>query len=59
MKPTKLVTGFDLIAFGLKPGPQFKMLLTLIEDAQLEGKVTTREDALEFIMDYIGNQEAE
>ena len=41
-----LVTGRDLIAEGLKPGPRFKELLREIEDAQLEGLVRSREDGL-------------
>ncbi len=41
-----LVTGRDLINAGLRPGPQFKELLREIEDAQLEGAVTTSEEGL-------------
>lgn len=59
IRPARLITGDDLIACGLKPGPQFKTLLARIEDAQLEGKIVTKADALEFVTNYIGNQEAE
>jgi poly(A) polymerase len=45
-RPAPLLTGSDLIAAGYKPSPQFKTMLTLAEDAQLEGAVTTREEAL-------------
>ncbi len=41
-----LIRGSDLIALGYEPGPVFKKILTAIEDMQLEGKVTTREEAL-------------
>ncbi len=44
--PAPLLTGRDLIATGLKPGPAFKQLLQTIEDAQLEGTITTRDEAL-------------
>ena len=54
IRPERLVTGADLIANGLTPGPHFKELLTKIEDAQLEGTVTTRADALEMVTEYIG-----
>jgi poly(A) polymerase len=47
--PQPLVTGNDLIAMGFRPGPQFKEILTRIEDEQLEGRLTTRSNALEFI----------
>ena len=46
MRPTPLVTGDDLIALGLAPGPRFKEILSSIEDAQLEGRLKTREEAL-------------
>jgi len=47
--PRPLVTGNDLIAMGFQPGPQFKQILTRVEDEQLEGRLTTGEDALEFV----------
>jgi poly(A) polymerase len=45
--PTPLVTGDDLAAAGLKPGPAFKRALDEAYDAQLEGRVATKEQALE------------
>lgn len=47
VKPKPLITGHDLIAMGLKPGPMFKDILTKIEDEQLDGNITTKEDAIE------------
>ena len=44
--PPPLLTGDDLIAAGLAPGPRFKPILAAVYDAQLEGRVTTREAAL-------------
>jgi putative nucleotidyltransferase with HDIG domain len=44
--PTLLITGRDLIEAGYKPGPDFKRLLALAEDAQLEGRIHTKEEAL-------------
>ena len=44
--PPPLVTGDDLTAAGLKPGPLFKRVLDATYDAQLEGRVTTKEEAL-------------
>jgi len=46
VKPVPLLTGDDLIAEGYKPGPVFKTILGAVEDAQLEGKIQSREDAL-------------
>ncbi|HCC56730.1 MAG TPA: phosphohydrolase [Solibacterales bacterium] len=49
LKPAPLLTGNDLIAAGYTPGPQFAKWLELVEDAQLEGRVSTAEEALELI----------
>jgi poly(A) polymerase len=46
VRPARLLTGEDLIALGLKPGPAFKAILFSVEEAQLDGSVTCREDAL-------------
>ncbi len=45
-QPPRLVTGRDLIAMGYAPGPLFGEVLEAVRDAQLEGEVTTREEAL-------------
>ena len=49
LKPPPLISGHDLIAAGYSPGPRFGELLAAVEDAQLEGRVTTREEALELM----------
>jgi poly(A) polymerase len=46
IRPPRLITGHDLIALGYVPGPLFTTILTHIEDAQLEGQIATRDDAL-------------
>lgn len=43
--PAPLVTGNDLQAWGLAPGPSFRPLLTACLDAQLEGRLRTKEEA--------------
>ena len=53
VKPKPLITGHDLIAMGLKPGPVFKDILTKIEDEQLEGNLTTKEAAIEMAKSLI------
>jgi len=47
MRPAPLVDGNDLIAAGYTPGPRFKEILTAIEDGQLEGRLKSKEEALE------------
>jgi poly(A) polymerase len=49
IRPTPLITGDDLIAAGYQPGPRFKDLLTAVEDAQLDGSISTKEEALELV----------
>ncbi len=46
LRPVPLVTGHDLIAAGCKPGPAFGAALHEAEDAQLDGRVTTKAEAL-------------
>lgn len=47
--PPPLVTGKDLIAMGMKPGPRFGQILEAVETRQLEGAFVSREDALEWV----------
>ena len=49
LDPPPLVTGEDLIAVGLRPGPLFKTLLGSVRDAQLDGDVGDRDEALAWI----------
>lgn len=49
MRPAPLITGDDLIQHGWKPGPRFRTMLQAVEDAQLEGTLHTREDAIAFV----------
>lgn len=46
ISPTPLVTGDDLVAAGLRPGPGFGAWLDAVYDAQLEDRLTTREEAV-------------
>ncbi|MBI4641411.1 MAG: CCA tRNA nucleotidyltransferase [Candidatus Tectomicrobia bacterium] len=54
IKPQKLISGDDLIEMGFIPGPFFKKILTYVEDAQLDGKVSTREEALCLVGEKFG-----
>jgi poly(A) polymerase len=49
MRPAPLVTGDDLIAAGHVPGPRFREILSAVEDAQLEGRLPSRDAALDFV----------
>jgi poly(A) polymerase len=49
IKPAPLLRGDDLIAQGYGPGPIFKTILQTVEDAQLEGRIHGREQALRLV----------
>jgi poly(A) polymerase len=48
VRPPRLVTGDDLKGMGITPGPRFKEILLAVEEAQLDGRFSDRESALEF-----------
>jgi poly(A) polymerase len=49
LRPAPLLTGDDLIAAGYPPGPRFKEILGAVEDGQLEGRLRSKEEALELV----------
>jgi len=49
LKPRRLLTGHDLIRAGYRPGPAFARMLKAVEDAQLESRVETAEEALALV----------
>jgi len=51
VRPRPLLTGDDLVELGYVPGPQFKQILTAAEDAQLNGLLRSKGEALQFVRD--------
>jgi poly(A) polymerase len=51
--PPPLITGDDLTNAGASPGPAFKRALAEVYDAQLEGRVTTRDEAMQIAMEIV------
>jgi len=49
IRPAPLLRGQDLIALGFTPGPIFADILRQIEDAQLGGEITSRQEAIEWV----------
>jgi poly(A) polymerase len=47
--PPPLLRGDDLIALGFKPGPEFGEILEEVETRQLEGRLRTANEALEWV----------
>jgi len=51
--PPPWVTGDDLVALGMRPGPAFKPLLDRAYDLQLNGGVGSRADALAAVRSWV------
>lgn len=47
--PPPYITGDDLIAMELHPGPRFKTVLEIVRDAQLNLEISSREEALAMV----------
>jgi len=47
--PKPLVSGHDLMAMGIEPGPRFKDILEAVQTEQLEGRLTDRAEALAWV----------
>ena len=58
LKPPRLLNGDDLIRAGYAPGKRFSEMLEAVEDAQLERRVETKEDALGLVCELFGAPDA-
>jgi poly(A) polymerase len=54
LRPVRLLNGHDLESLGYRPGPLFSKILRSLEDAQLEGLVKSREEAIAFVAEQYG-----
>ncbi len=54
VRPVRLLNGEDLKELGYRPGKLFATILEALEDAQLEGRVLTREEASLFVQQEFG-----
>jgi tRNA nucleotidyltransferase/poly(A) polymerase len=50
--PVRLLTGDDLKALGYPTGPQYKEILSAVEDAQLEGMLQSTDDAKTWVRQH-------
>ncbi len=55
LSPIPLLTGDDLILSGFRAGPAFQPILDGVYDAQLEDKITTKEQALALARELAGD----
>ena len=54
IRPALLLTGNDLIRAGYRPGPRFREMLTVAEDAQLEGAIGSLDEAMDLVKAQFG-----
>jgi len=52
INPPPLLTGADLIALGLTPGPEFQSLLERLRDEQLAGHVASKDAAIALVRSW-------
>jgi poly(A) polymerase len=54
--PEPLLRGRDLIAMGFSPGPHFQIILKQIEEKQLGGELSNRDEAMDWVNKNYGNE---
>ncbi|MBN2055806.1 CCA tRNA nucleotidyltransferase [bacterium] len=59
LRPVPLVSGHDLLALGVAPGPELGKLLEVIREKQLNGEMEGREEALAYVKQALTGMEAE
>ena len=57
VRPAKLVTGEDVLRLGYLAGPLIGKILAEVEEAQLNGELASKEDAIAFIMSRFRQKE--
>jgi len=49
VRPSKLLNGDDLLGMGFEPGPYLGKILATVEEAQLNGELEHRDQAISFV----------
>jgi len=50
LRPPRLLNGHDLMDMGFEPGPLFNEIMRAVEDAQLDGDISTAAEARRFVL---------
>jgi poly(A) polymerase len=58
VRPPRILTGEDLTGLGFTPGPQYAVMLQAIEEAQLEGSINNKTEALSFIKEHFAKADS-
>ncbi|MDP9338850.1 MAG: CCA tRNA nucleotidyltransferase [Acidobacteriota bacterium] len=56
IRPPRWLTGIDLQQLGYSPGPLFNQILRSLEDAQLEGLIKSKKDAIVYVQEHFGDR---
>jgi poly(A) polymerase len=59
VRPARLVTGEDVLGLGYKPGPIVGKILAAVEEAQLNGELASRDEAISFVDNKFRKQSEE
>jgi tRNA nucleotidyltransferase (CCA-adding enzyme) len=51
--PEPFLKGIDLIRLGLKPGPMFRKILSEVFVEQLEGRINSHDEAMQYVKDRL------
>ncbi len=51
---SRILNGDDLIEIGLRPGPHFSEILKSVEDLALEGKIRSKQEAIDHVIRFWG-----
>lgn len=49
IKPIPLIKGADLVKIGFQPSPVFSKILSKVEELQLDGKLLSKDEAIEWV----------
>jgi poly(A) polymerase len=49
VRPARLINGEDILGLGYAPGPVIGVILTAVEEAQLNGEISTKGEAISFV----------
>jgi poly(A) polymerase len=55
LNPPPLIDGRDLKQIGFAPGPRFAEILTAVRDAQLMGRLVSKQNAIDWVSQQFGN----
>jgi poly(A) polymerase len=59
LNPPPFVTGHDLIRLGVEPGPRFKELLDKVREAQLDGTIRSKKEAIALVKRLLDDRSME